>query len=218
MSASAPREFPPRWALFACVLAIALGVGFLGFNQWVATQDRNTAQSNAATLAQEIKRICTDEGSFTIDNRDVCVKGESVLENPTESIAGPKGDTGPAGPPGEDGADGATGPPGTAGAAGAGGPPGPEGVPGPTGAAGLPGATGASGADGQPGPPGPQGEPGPAGPAGPAGADGAPGADGATGPAPESFTFTDATGTSYTCTPNPPGSATYTCAAEGITP
>ncbi|MBT2594724.1 hypothetical protein [Arthrobacter sp. ISL-72] len=48
---------------------------------------------------------------------------------------------------------------------------------------------------------------------GPAGADGQ---TGATGPAPASFTFTDRTGTTYTCTPNPPGSATYTC--EGSTP
>ena len=66
------KEFPPRWAMFLCVLAIAAGVGFLGFNQWAATQDRNTAQSNAATLAQEIKRICTDQGSLVLDDRDVC--------------------------------------------------------------------------------------------------------------------------------------------------
>ncbi|QIG57691.1 minor tail protein [Arthrobacter phage Shoya] len=58
---------------------------------------------------------------------------------------------------------------------------------------------------------------GPAGPAGPAGAPGAdstvPGPEGPmgpAGPAPSQFTFTWA-GTTYTCTPNPPGSTTYAC-------
>jgi hypothetical protein len=53
---------------------------------------------------------------------------------------------------------------------------------------------------------------------GPAGQTGATGATGATGPAPASFTFTDKTGSTYTCTPNPPGSSTYTCTEEGPKP
>lgn len=59
---------------------------------------------------------------------------------------------------------------------------------------------------------------------GPAGADGQPGKDGidgkdgADGRSPESFTWTDRFGTTYTCTPNPPGSATYTCDPTGPPP
>jgi hypothetical protein len=63
---------------------------------------------------------------------------------------------------------------------------------------------------------------GPAGPAGPAGADstvpGPQGPQGEQGPAPSSFTFTDRTGTTYTCTPNPPGSTTYACDPSGPPP
>lgn len=207
------REFPPRWLMFLCVLAIAAGVGFLGFNQWAATQDRNTAQSNAEILAQDIKRICTDQGSLMLDERDVCVKGESVLQNPTESIPGPKGDTGPSG---SDGSAGPAGPPGPQGPAG---PPGPAGEAGPPGVQGAPGTAGTSGQDGQPGQNGTDSTvPGPAGPQGEPGAEGPQGPAGANGQAPASFTFTDKTGTTYTCTPNPPGSTTYTCTAEGVIP
>ncbi|ALV43109.1 hypothetical protein AU252_19715 [Pseudarthrobacter sulfonivorans] len=207
------REFPPRWLMFLCVLAIAAGVGFLGFNQWAATQDRNTAQSNAATLAQDLERICKDQGSLLLDNRDVCAKATQVQENPTESIPGPKGDTGAAG---RDGLDGEPGPPGPPGPGGPGGEPGTAGTQGAAGASGTDGANGLPGADSTiPGPAGPQGEPGPAGPAGEPGPPGATGSDGQT---PSSITFTDRTGTTYTCTPNPPGSSTYTCTAEGITP
>ena len=61
---------------------------------------------------------------------------------------------------------------------------------------------------------------GPAGPAGPAGVDGQPGAQGEPGPQgppPASFTFTWANST-YTCTPNPPGSTTYACDPAGPVP
>lgn len=58
---------------------------------------------------------------------------------------------------------------------------------------------------------GPQGEP------GVPGADSTvPGPEGKQGPPPEKFSFTDQTGRVQTCTPDPPGSATYTCTAEGI--
>lgn len=57
---------------------------------------------------------------------------------------------------------------------------------------------------------------------GPPGAAGAPGADstvpgpqGETGPPPAQFSFTDQTGRTHTCVPDPPGSTTYTCTAEG---
>jgi hypothetical protein len=76
----------------------------------------------------------------------------------------------------------------------------------------LTGATGATGPQGVPGETGPQGVPGSTGPQGPQGEPGTPGAD---GQSPTSFTFTDKTGTAYTCTPNPPGSSTYTCESSG---
>lgn len=57
------------------------------------------------------------------------------------------------------------------------------------------------------GPPGSQGEP---------GADSTvPGPPGETGPPPARFSFTDQTGRTQTCVPDPPGSTTYTCTAEG---
>lgn len=56
---------------------------------------------------------------------------------------------------------------------------------------------------------------GPAGADGQPGQDGQPGADGAPGPAPSSITFTDKTGTTYSCVPDPPGSTTYTCTSSG---
>ena len=205
-----------KWMFFACILAIAVGVGFMGFNQWATTQDKYTAQANSQVLAQDIQTVCETQGELLLDNRDLCDKGESVLQNPTEAIPGPKGEDGEPGPAGADGADGADstvpGPPGPQGEAGA-----DSTVPGP------PGPAGVNGADSTvPGPPGPQGEPGAdstvPGPAGPQGPAGPAGADGADGTAPTSFTFTDKTGTKYTCTPDPPGSSTYTCTAEGVLP
>lgn len=199
------KESPLRWAFFACVLAITIGVGGLLFNQWAATTDKNTAQANSQTLAQDIQTICETQGKLVIADRDLCAKAESVQQKPTEAIPGPKGD------PGNAGKDGLSGP------AGAQGTPGRDGVTGPAGAQGIPGTNGAdSTVPGPPGPTGPKGEPGkdstapgPAGPKGDTGTSGTP---------PSSFTFTDKTGTTYTCTPNPPGSSTYTCTSGGITP
>lgn len=73
------------------------------------------------------------------------------------------------------------------------GPPGPRGFPGPRGQKGPQGEPGADGAPGESGSPGPQGEPGEPGPQGP------PGPQGEQGEAPESFTFTDQFGRTYTC-------------------
>lgn len=50
---------------------------------------------------------------------------------------------------------------------------------------------------------------------GPKGDKGDKGDTGDTGPAPTSFTFSDRTGMTYTCTPNPPGSTTYACEPDG---
>jgi hypothetical protein len=67
--------------------------------------------------------------------------------------------------------------------------------------------TGPQGAPGEPGTPGAPGAP---------GADSTvPGPQGETGPAPSRFSFKDQTGRTQTCVPDPPGSTTYTCTAEG---
>lgn len=205
MKALSRSEGSLKWWFFACILAVAAGVGFMGFNQWATTQDKYTAQANAETLARDIGTVCSTQGKLVVNSRDLCAKGEDVLENPTAAIAGPKGDPGT---PGKDGANGldstVPGPAGKDGANGADGAastvPGPPGVNGKDGLNGadstVPGPPGADGKDGADSTvPGPQGEP------------------GETGPSPTSFTFTDKTGTAYTCTPDPPGSSTYTCAA-----
>lgn len=202
------EPFPPRWMFLVLAVVIIVGLGWTVYNQMAATADKNTAQANSQTLAQDIQTVCATQGKLLVDDRDLCVKAEQVQQNPTQAIPGPKGDPGAPGKDGKDGAPGdrgpigAAGPTGEAGKAGADstvpGPAGKDGaastVPGPQGPAGTPGAAGADGA------PGPMGPPGPA---------------GANGSSPSSITFTDRTGTTYTCTPNPPGSSTYTCASDG---
>lgn len=203
MSDHKQREpFPPRWAFLVLALVIIAGLGFTVYNQMAATADKNTAQANSQTLAQDIQTICATQGKLLVDDRDLCAKAEKVQQNPTEAIPGPKGEPGKDGAPGKDST-----------------------VPGPAGkdgAAGkdstVPGAPGADGADSMlAGPPGRDGADSTVpGPPGANGRDGIDGRDGAAGQPPTSFTFTDKTGTKYTCTPNPPGSSTYTCEAEGV--
>lgn len=197
-------QFPPRWAFLVLALVIILGLGFTVYNQMAATADKNTAQANSQVLAQDIKNICESEGRLLVNERDLCAKATQVQQNPTEAIPGPKGDPGNDGAPGRDGAPGkdstVPGPPGNDSA-----------VPGP------PGRDGAASTI-----PGPAGKdstiPGPSGADGAPGKDGADGANGKDGTSPTSFTFTDRTGATYTCTPNPPGSSTYTCASDGVKP
>lgn len=210
MRALSRTEGSLKWWFFACLLAIAVGIGFMGFNQWATTQDKYTAQANAETLAQDINSICKTEGKFLLNNRDVCNKGADVLENPTAAIAGPKGDPGKDGSNGTDGADSTV--PGPSGKDGASGPPGVNGT------NGSDGTDGVNGSDSTvPGPQGERGEPGAdstvPGPQGEQGEQGEPGSS------PSSFTWTDSkTGTQYTCVPDPVGSTTYTCTASQPSP
>lgn len=192
MSASHVKEpWPPRPVLLialAGLLMIVLGMGWMMYNQFITSSERNTAQSNSVTMAQDIGRICESEGKLMVDNRDLCDKGEAVLKDPTQPISGPKGDKG------NDGERGPLGPVGPVGAPGERGPVGPLGPVGPKGDVGDDGVAGLS-FQGPPGPagadstvPGPQGEPGadstvpgpvgPQGEQGPAGENGAPGKDG----------------------------------------
>lgn len=206
--------------LYAALTGMLTAALLIGVFLWgtAAAQRSEVASSNAATLAEQVKQACATD-QLVVDNRNLCEKAEAVADSPEELVPGPPG------PQGADGKQGPTGPSGPRGIAGD------KGDTGTSGAAGSAGATGANGLDstvpGPPGPVGPQGESGaagatgatgPQGEQGPAGNDGANGQDGAAGQPPSSFTFTDKTGTTYTCAPNPPGSSTYTCEASGGLP
>ncbi|BBA99294.1 hypothetical protein RVR_5848 [Actinacidiphila reveromycinica] len=117
----------------------------------------------------------------------------------TPGVKGEPGSPGPSGPPGKPGKDST--------------------VPGP---AGSPGADSTvPGPEGSPGVAGTQGDPGPAGPAGKDGTDGKDGQDGKDGAPPAGWTFTDATGQSYTCSPVgdfDPSAPRYACTADAAAP
>lgn len=206
MRALSKTEGSLKWLFLACLLAVAVGIGFMAFNQWATTQDKydaqtkaDTASANAETLAKEIGSMCSSEGKLMVNNRDLCAKGEEVLENPSAVISGPKGDPGYNG---LDGTNGVDGPPGKDGTNGVDGPPGKDGIDGTNGVDGSAGQDGLNGADGANGTDGTNGT------------NGTNGADGADGPPPASFTWTDSTsGTKYTCVPDPVGSTTYSCTA-----
>ena len=197
-----------KWLVIACMFAVTLGVGFIGFNQWATTQDKyvaqanaDVAQANAETLAKDISNICQTEGRFVLNNRDLCDKGEDVLANPTAPIPGAKGDKGDRGKDGE---------PGTAGQ---------DGAPGKDGVDGLPGTNGLNGADGLNGANGADGLNGTNGIDGLNGTNGADGADGKDGQSVTYFSWTDQNnGKKYNCYPEPAGSSTFTCTAENPNP
>lgn len=188
MTRSVEKEpFPPRWAFFVAALMIIAGIAWNIYMQYSATADKNTAQANSQTLAQDIQRVCEAQGKLLVDDRDLCAKAEAVQDQPTEALPGPKGDRGNDGLPGKQGPQGF---PGVKGDPGPLGPIGPKGNEGDDGVAGLSfvGPAGPAGADGAPGLPGLQGEPGPAGPPGadstvpgPAGPPGPAGANGSDG-------------------------------------
>ncbi len=100
------------------------------------------------------------------------------------------------------------GPPGAAGAQG------PRGFIGPVGPNGAPGRSGAPGARGPAGPLGATGQAGQTGPQGPTGQTGPRGPQGPSGPPPESFTWDDNSGRTYTCS-DPDGNGSYTCTQTG---
>lgn len=179
-----------RLALAVAIVALLGWIGYSLFESNLraaqSAAESEVAKSNSQTLAEDIKSICAQEGKVLLDDRDLCAKAEAVQSQPTEAIAGPKGDRGNDGPRGPQGFPGIDGKDSTVP-----GPPGRPGVDGDDGVAGL-SFQGPPGRDGQdstvPGPPGPAGEPGPAGadstvpgPAGPEGPAGPPGPAGADG-------------------------------------
>jgi hypothetical protein len=212
--------------LYAVLAGFVAAVMLIGTFLWGTTAARrfDVASSNAQTLATQIGQAC-ESGSLVVSGRDVCPdlqdKADQIAADPSEPAPGPRGERGEKGEKGDKGDQG------FAGAKGDKGDKGDQGNIGAAGTAGASGTNGAAGTDGEPGQAGVQGEPGVPGPMGPqglqglqgaqgeAGPQGEPGTDGADGQTPSSFTFTDKTGTTYTCTPNPPGSSTYTCAADG---
>lgn len=208
--------------MYAAIVGLASAALLIGVFLWgtAAAQRSEVLASNTLTLAEQVKQACST-GQLVIDDRNLCEKANQIAAAPAELVPGPPG------PQGANGADGANGPAGPAGVTGAPGvdgsdstvpgPPGPVGPQGPQGEVGPVGATGPVGPAGSttPGPPGPQGPAGDTGPAGPPGPAGEDGEDGANGTSPSSFTFTDRFGATYTCTPNPPGSSTFTCASDG---
>lgn len=181
MTRSTEKEpFPPRWAFFVAALMIIAGIGWNIYMQYSATQDKNTAQANSQTLAQDIQTICKAQGKLLIEDRDLCAKADKVQDNPTEAIPGAKGDRGNDGATGRTGATGAKGDKGDTGATGAKGDKGDKGDEG-VDATGAPGAAGGQGLTGATGAKGDKGDPGADGAPGTPGADGAPGTPGTDG-------------------------------------
>lgn len=214
------RRSDKRTKLALAFLSILLAAA-LACVVWLATDYHRLSQENASfgavqaqekqTLAEEFTAACAEEDfAQTTAGQNVCRKAEQVASEPVSSAA-----DGAQGPQGVQGAQGPRGPAGQDGAAST--VPGPQGIEGPAGIQGIPGIPGIPGA------PGVNGEPGPAGPQGVPGRDGAdstvpgpqgiPGVSGANGTTPTSIAFTDADGTRYQCTPDPPGSSTFTCTA-----
>lgn len=216
----------------AAVLAvvIAYGATVTGNSKDDAEAQRDSATQQVVSLADQIQAECA-VGRLA---GPICSNAARAKVDPTPGPRGPAGDigasgpagmpgepgrgggpglTGPPGPEGDDGTPGSSGAPGSDGAAGSDGPPGAAGNDGDT-ITGPQGPTGPAGPAGPQGPAGPAGPVGPAGPAGPAGSGGPDGGTGTPGSPPAAWTFTDTTGTTYTCTrSNTDDTApTYSCA------
>lgn len=217
----AVRPRKPRRAtltMLGCWLGLLLVVGFAVFALRAATDAQHRAEATQSADAVAIQKLSTglDQTRAQLQQHGV-VPSAPPATTIVQGVPGAAGQsiTGPAGPAGQNGVS----PdpaaiaqmvlamihpvPGPTGAAGPAGPAGVAGkdstVPGPEGPAGAAGAAGKDGANGQDGAPGAQG---------------APGATGPAGPAPSGWTFTDAAGTTYDCTPDAAGSAHYQCTAR----
>lgn len=198
-------------AVLLVVLIMFMGVVI--FQNWQASMERDEAQSSAATSAQQKKNLAEEVADAcqsgqvikSVAGVDLCARAESIAQQPV-AVEGPQGPAGPRGLPGADGQDGKDGATGALGKTGAAGTNGVDGLTGMSGTAGL------NGAAGPPGPEGPAGTDGAPGTPGKDGADSSvPGPQGPAGSSVESFRFTDHDGVTYSCTPDPPGSLTYTC-------
>lgn len=159
-----------NYILAGLLVLLVLLVGTLVVQNFQATMERDSAQSSAATSAQQKKNLAEEVAEACQSGQvvksaagvDLCARAATIAQQPV-TIEGPQGPAGPRGLPGSDGETGATGPAG------------------PAGKAGGAGANGIDGDDGAPGLAGTDGATGPMGPAGPAGKDGSPGVQGAQG-------------------------------------
>lgn len=191
--------------LLAGLSLLLLAVGI--YAVWLASDNHRLAVVNAtygAGQAQEKQNLAQEASDALCQNPEQATAAASqTCRNLEEAATQPaQGPQGVQGIPGPQGVQGQRGEPGTPGVTGPSGPPGPQGIPGTDGEDGASGTNGSDGVNGSPGAPGADGPPGP---------QGEPGTPGAPGQPPASITFTDQTGTTYTCTPDPPGSTTYTC-------
>lgn len=188
------RRIRRNWLLVAAVAVIGVLVVIISIQINALGEQLRKAEEDSHALADQVEQL----GGVPLVSPSPGPPGERGEPGPTgppgATIVGPRGPAGPSGPPGRDGKDGAQGPAGAAGSPGPRGEPG-ETVTGPPGPRGEPGKDGADGKDSTV--PGPQGERGPA------------------GPPPSGWTYTDHLGFKYQCTPNEPGSTTYTCKPEG---
>ncbi|MGZ4663578.1 MAG: hypothetical protein ACXV5Q_00630 [Frankiaceae bacterium] len=192
------------------VVALASALAFIIASLLILGARLNTEATRADALKDNLSK---SQSAVDALSRQVRSLGATPVATPSLepvpgpqglpglSIVGPKGDTGSVGPQGFQGLPGLNGRPGPVGPSG---PPGPAGA---TGATGAKGDTGATGATGPAGPEGPQGDPGPSGAPGPSGS---PGPQGSPGPEPQSFTWTETNGTTYTCR-DPDGDGNYDC-------
>ncbi|MFJ3957690.1 collagen-like protein [Arthrobacter sp. NPDC090010] len=210
-----------KFSLLVLSVVLALLVMVCGVLAWqngsYAAQAADAAQAQAAekkSLAEQVAAACVkDDFKTTPQGKQVCDRADQVAKD-TSPITGTKGDPGIPGADGINGKDGAQGPKGDTGPTGA------KGATGDTGSTGSSGVAGAQGAPGAQGLPGAQGDPGAKGDKGDTGAAGAkgdPGAPGRDGAPPAGWTFTY-NGVDYRCTPQPPGSTTYTCTATTPSP
>lgn len=191
-----PPTAKHMWLLpLAVALVFAALVAALMVQIHSVQEQVRVAQRDSAVLAGQVERL----GGVPLVSPSAGPRGE-------RGAVGPQGEPGPSGPPGPKGA---TGKPGKAGSPGPVGPAGPQGPKGERGDRGEPGPTGS---------PGPKGDPGKDGKDGRDGKDGAQGPQGSPGPAgppPSKWTYTDALGRVYECTPDSPGSTHFTCKPEG---
>lgn len=173
------KEWPPRWLLFGCLLAIAVGISLVWWQGHTARETAQQATTSATELADAVHDVC-ESGDVTIDGRAICTKAENVSKSVSDKdLQGPRGPQGPQGPPGPKGHDGRVGKPG---APGEDGEPGRDGKPGEKGEPGEKGDRGHHGERGHSGQKGDRGKPGPTGKSGKPGQKGEKGDRGKTGP------------------------------------
>lgn len=215
----AVRPRKPRRAtltMLGCWLGLLLVVGFAVFALRAATDAQRRAEATQSADAVAIQKLSTglDQTRAQLQQHGVVPKAPPATTI-VQGVPGAAGQSvvGPAGPAGQNGVS-----------------PDPQAianlvlsmihpVPGPKGDPGAPGVQGVQGVPGQdstvPGPAGANGQNGTNGSDSTVpGPKGDPGATGATGPAPSGWTFTDASGATYDCTPDAAGSTHYQCTAR----